>query len=289
MDFTNELEDFINIVDIELKKALHNKDGYQSRIFEAIDYSLFTGGKRLRPIMALKSCEMFKEDIADAIPYALAIEMIHTYSLIHDDLPSMDDDDFRRGKPTSHKMFGEAMAILSGDGLLNLAFETISEYAINNSKTIDDYRRHMRALQEISRYSGVDGMIGGQVVDLLANHDAMTEDRLLFMYETKTAALIRGALVSGAIMGGASDVEIEIMREFGFNLGLAYQIRDDILDIKEDNSIKKLTYLSFHDIKKAREDIKRYSDNAIDSLKKLNNKDIKFFIALTEELINRDI
>jgi geranylgeranyl diphosphate synthase type II len=289
LDLTKELKKNIEIIDKELKNIISRRDIYQDRIFKSIDYSLFTGGKRLRPIMTLKSCQIFNDDITHAIPYALAIEMIHTYSLIHDDLPSMDDDEFRRGKPTNHMVFGEAMAILSGDGLLNLAFEVISEYAIKNSINIDDYKKHIRSLQEISRYSGIYGMIGGQVVDLMANHDTMTEDKLLFMYKTKTAALIRAALVSGAIMGGASDDEIEVMREFGLNLGLAYQIRDDILDIQEDNSIKKLTYLSFHDIETAKEDIDKYSNKAIDSLKKLKDKDITFFTALTEELINRDI
>ena len=289
MDLTKELEEYSIIIDNGFKSILDSKKGYQSKIFEAINYSLFTGGKRLRPIMALKSCEIFTSDISDAIPHALAIEMIHTYSLIHDDLPSMDDDDFRRGKPTSHKVFGEAMAILSGDGLLNLAFETISDYAINNSKTIDDYKKHMRSLGEISKYSGINGMIGGQVVDLLSSHDTMTEERLIFMYKTKTAALIQSALVSGAIMGDATDLEIETMREFGFNLGLAYQIRDDILDINEDISIKKLTYLSFHDLEKAKEDIRIYSHKAIEALKSLKNKDIRFFTELTKELINRDI
>lgn len=289
MDLTNELENSLDIIDRELKLILHNKKGYQSKIFEALDYSLFTGGKRLRPIMVLKSCEMFGNDIVNAIPYALAIEMIHTYSLIHDDLPSMDNDDFRRGKPTNHKVFGEAMAILAGDGLLNLAFETITNYAMNNSVTIDDYKKHMKALEEISKYSGIDGMIGGQVVDLLSNHETMTEDRLLYMYKTKTAALIQAALVSGAIMGNASDEEIEVIRKFGFNLGIAYQIRDDILDIKEDRSIEKLTYLSFHNIEKAKVAIGNYSNKAMEVLEKLNNRDTNFFISLTEELINRNI
>lgn len=289
MDLRKELKDNIEIIDIELKKVINEKDTYQDRIFKAMDYSLFTGGKRLRPIMTLKSCQIFNENITHAMPYALAIEMIHTYSLIHDDLPSMDDDEFRRGKPTNHMVFGEAMAILSGDALLNLAFETISDYALENSRTIDDYKKHTKALKEISKYSGIYGMIGGQVVDLLANHDTMTEDKLFFMYKTKTAALIRASLVSGAIMGGASCDEIEIMREFGLNLGLAYQIRDDILDAQEDKDIKKLTYLSFHDMKRAKEDIKRYSDKAIDCLNNLKDKDVTFFIALTEELINRDI
>ena len=289
MDFSKELKDSMEIIDMELKKVLHDKKGYQDKIFKSIDYSLFTGGKRLRPIMTLKSCQIFKANIADAIPHALAIEMIHTYSLIHDDLPSMDDDDFRRGKPTNHMVFGEAMAILSGDGLLNLAFETITDYAINNSRTMEDYKKHMKGLKEISKYSGVEGMIGGQVVDLLSNHETMTEEKLLFMYKTKTAALIQAALVSGAIMGDASEEEIEIVREFGFNLGVAYQIRDDILDIKEDKSIDKLTYLSFHDLEKSKKDVDLYSNRAVECLKRLSGKDTKFLELLTEELINRNI
>lgn len=289
MELEKELEASLNIINRELKKVLSNKKGYQNKIFEAIDYSLFTGGKRLRPIMTLKACEIFKEDIVHAIPYALAIEMIHTYSLIHDDLPSMDNDDFRRGKPTNHKVFGEAMAILTGDGLLNLAFETITSYANENSITIDDYKRHMRALGEISKYSGIDGMIGGQVVDLLSNHKTMTKEKLLFMYKTKTAALIQGGLVSGAIMGEASDEEVEIIREFGLNLGIAYQIRDDILDIKEDKSIEKLTYLSFHNLEKSKAAIDEYSNRALESLEGLKNKNTEFFQSLTKELVSRNI
>ena len=289
MDLTKEMKDSIEIIDKEFTTILKDKKGYQDMIFKSIDYSLFTGGKRLRPIMTLKSCEMFKEDISDAIPHALAIEMIHTYSLIHDDLPSMDDDDFRRGKPTNHMVFGEAMAILSGDGLLNLAFETITNYAIDNSTTLNGYKKHMLALKEISRYSGIEGMIGGQVVDLLSNYDTMTEEKLLFMYKTKTAALIQAALVSGAIMGDASEEEIEIMREFGFNLGIAYQIRDDILDKEEDIEIEKLTYLSFHDLEKSKSDIKHYSNKALESLKKLNGKDTSFLKLLTDGLIKRNI
>ncbi len=282
-----ELKDLIAIIDEELKIKLEDKNNYQKRIFDAMDYSLFTGGKRLRPIMAIKSYEIFGEDIEEIMPYAIAIEMIHTYSLIHDDLPAMDNDDFRRGKPTNHKVFGEAMAILSGDGLLNFAFETIADY-IDRSKTIDNYKKHIRALKEISRYSGVYGMIGGQVVDLFSNYDSMTEEKLMFMYKAKTAALIQSALVSGAIIGGASDNEIEYMREFGLNLGLAYQIRDDILDLNKDNNIKKLTYLTFHDIDKARAAVRQYSNKAIDALLTLKNRDISFFVSLTEELVNRD-
>lgn len=288
MDLNNELKRINSVIDMEFKNIFKDKDVYQKRIIEAIDYSLFTGGKRLRPIMAIKSYELFKDDIEEILPYAVAIEMIHTYSLIHDDLPSMDDDDFRRGKPTSHKVFGEAMAILAGDGLLNLAFETMADHIDKKAKTIEDYKKYTKAFKEISGYSGIYGMIGGQVVDLLATHNTMSEEKLLFMYKTKTAALIQSALVTGAIIGEASDIEVEAMREFGLNLGLAYQIRDDILDINQDKIIKKLTYLSFHDLDRAKIAVEEYSNKAMNSLKGLNNRNTDFFVALTEELISRD-
>lgn len=288
MNFANELDSLGRIIDDELKQIFHDKNFYQSRILESMDYSLSTGGKRLRPIMTLKACKMFSDDYRSAMPYAIAIEMIHTYSLIHDDLPAMDDDDLRRGKPTNHKVFGEAMAILAGDGLLNYAFEIVLDNMVGNTLTIEDYKRKARALQEISFCSGVHGMIGGQVVDLLSNHDSMSEDKLLFMYKTKTAALIQAALVSGAIIGGATDAEIEALRDYGLNLGLAYQIRDDILDIREDRDIKKLTYLTFHDMKKAKNDLIEYSNRAIDTLKNIRGRDLSFFLWLTEELIYRN-
>ncbi|MBU5426657.1 polyprenyl synthetase family protein [Tissierella pigra] len=288
MDLNNELKRINSVIDMEFKNIFKDKDVYQKRIIETIDYSLFTGGKRLRPIMAIKSYELFKDDIEEILPYAVAIEMIHTYSLIHDDLPSMDDDDFRRGKPTSHKVFGEAMAILAGDGLLNLAFETMADHIDKKAKTIEDYKKYTKAFKEISGYSGIYGMIGGQVVDLLATHNTMSEEKLLFMYKTKTAALIQSALVTGAIIGEASDIEVEAMREFGLNLGLAYQIRDDILDINQDKIIKKLTYLSFHDLDRAKIAVEEYSNKAMNSLKGLNNRNTDFFVALTEELISRD-
>lgn len=290
MNFYKELKDLKEIIDLEFKNILlsvESKDLYQKRIFEALDYSAFTGGKRLRPIMALKTCEMFNDDYSPAMVFALAIEMIHTYSLIHDDLPAMDNDDFRRGKPTNHKVFGEAMAILAGDGFLNLAFELVLDFILDNAKDTLEYKKYIRALKEISNYSGVNGMIGGQVIDLLASHDTMTGDKLVFMYKTKTAGLIQSALVSGAIVGNGDDSEIEIMREFGYNLGMAYQIRDDILDFEEDNSIDKLTYLTFYHIDKSEAKVIEYSENAIKVLRKLKGKNIDFFLKLTQDLILR--
>lgn len=288
MTFTKELNDLKDYIDIELKKTLQDKNPYYMKLLEAIEYSVFSGGKRLRPIMNLKACELFNGDYPISTPYAIALEMIHTYSLIHDDLPSMDNDDFRRGKPTNHLVFGEAMAILAGDGLLNLGFETISNH-ISGLNTLSDYKKHTKALKEISKYSGAQGMIGGQVIDLLANHNTMTEEKLLFMYKTKTAALIQGSLVSGAIIGGATDIEVETIRDFGLFLGLAYQIRDDILDVDEDSSIKKLTYLTYHSIEKSKNDLIIYSNKAIESLERLKGRDISFFVWLTEKLTKRNM
>ncbi|NLW22411.1 MAG: polyprenyl synthetase family protein [Tissierellia bacterium] len=276
-----------NIIDEELRNLLKNKRGYQEKIFESINYSLFTGGKRLSPILLLKTCEMFSGDYKNAIPFALAIEMIHTYSLIHDDLPAMDDDDFRRGKLTNHKVFGEAIAILAGDGLLNLAFETMINHTLQNSRTIEEYSRHIRAMDEIGKYSGVDGMIGGQVVDLLSNDISMDEDKLLFMYKCKTAALIQASLVAGTILGGGNDEEIEDMRKFGLYIGLAYQIRDDILDEEKDRAVQKLTYLSYNSIREAENKISELSDKAINILESYKDKDTEFLEKLTYTLINR--
>ena len=167
------------LIDKELENILKGKTGYQDIVFESINYSLFTGGKRIRPILLLKSCEMFSGEYDKAIPFALAIEMIHTYSLVHDDLPAMDNDDFRRGKLTNHKVFGEAIAILSGDGLLNLAFETMLDYTLKNSNTVKDYQKYVRTMYEIGRYSGIDGNDWWQVVDLLSNDISMDGDKLL--------------------------------------------------------------------------------------------------------------
>lgn len=289
MSIEVEIKDLIATIDTKLKSLLKGNYSYQEKIFDSMNYSLFTGGKRLRPIMMLKTFSMYNGNIKKAIPFALAIEMIHTYSLVHDDLPSMDDDDFRRGKPTNHKVFGEAMAILTGDGLLNLAYETMSEHIINTSVTIDDYKASTRAMNEIAKYSGVYGMIGGQVVDLLGSHDNMEEDKLIFMYKMKTAALIQSSIVSGAILGGASERDIEILREFGMKLGLAYQIRDDLLDRQEDNIIDKITYIRHYNNDKAKREVLELSQDAIRLLDELRDRDVSFLKKLTLDLIHREV
>jgi geranylgeranyl diphosphate synthase type II len=283
-----ELKKYTDTINMELKAILNHKANYQDIVMESINYSIFTGGKRLRPILLLKSYEMFDDDYDNAMAFALAIEMIHTYSLIHDDLPSMDDDDFRRGKLTNHKVYGEAMAILAGDGLLNLAFEIMLKHTLENSTTMKEYKKNTMAMKEIASYSGIYGMIGGQVVDLISNDISMNEDKLIFMYENKTAALIQASLVSGAILGGATEVEIESIRKYGLNLGLAYQIKDDILDTKEDREIGKLTYATYLGLETAEAKVNKFSQRAIESLLEIVDRDINFLKELTNFLIYRN-
>ncbi len=280
----DELNRLKDILDREFEEVLTSNNLYKKRIIEAIRYSIFSGGKRIRPILSLKSFEMFScGDYRDVMPYALAIEMIHTYSLIHDDLPAMDDDDFRRGKPTSHKKFGEAMAILAGDALLNMAFEII----LDNLNSKDS--RKVLALREIAKYSGISGMVGGQVVDLYLEEDSLSEEAIIYMYKNKTAGLIQAALVSGSIVAGATNDEVELMREFGYNLGMSYQIQDDFLDLEEDRKIGKITYISTFGEARSREDLIRYNNLAIEALNKINRPNREFFIELVEELGDRDI
>ena len=282
------MKDTIKTIDEALDRYTNAKSTYQQAIYESMRYSLFNGGKRLRPMIALKTFELFSDDIEKVLPYAAAIEMIHTYSLIHDDLPAMDDDNFRRGKPTNHIVFGEALAILSGDGLLNLSFETMLKDILNNSNSIKDYQIKIRAINEIAKYAGVEGMIGGQVVDLFGNQENMDSQRLGYMYEKKTAGLFQASAVAGAIIGGAGDEEIEIIREFALYLGLSFQIEDDILDAEEDAEINKLTHLSFYNIEKSKEDVELYTKKAFELLNQLKDKDTTFLKELTNLLVHRD-
>lgn len=274
----NKLE---KLVKDELEKYLSIKTPFQDKIVESMNYSIFTDGKRLRPIISILTYKLFDKNIENILPFSIAIELIHTYSLIHDDLPSMDDDNFRRGKPTNHIVFGEAMAILAGDGLLNLAFEIMTDHSLNSCESISDYKRNIETMDNIVKNSGIHGMIGGQVIDLFGNHENMTSEKLIYMYETKTAGLFKASILSGAILGGASSEEIKILDEYALNLGLSYQIVDDILDIEEDKDIDKLTYLSFYNQKKAEEKIKELKEKSLELLDKLENRDVELLKELT--------
>ncbi len=289
MDFNERMDQYVDMLDNSIMKVMvRPSDIYHRVLYDSMDYSLFTGGKRIRPILCLEACRVFSGSPDKAIAYAVAIEMIHTYSLVHDDLPSMDNDDYRRGQLTNHKEFGEDIAILAGDGLLNSAYEA-SLATIMAYESLEDRNRGIEALYEISKYSGADGMIAGQVVDVRTESKNFDQARLIYMYENKTAGLIRGGLVAGAIMGGASREEIEIIRKFGFNLGLAYQIQDDLLDLDEDIIIDKPTYPALLGEERAKEAMEFYSKEALSLLKSLNNENTNFLEDLTLKLVDRQV
>lgn len=296
MDLKQELEKYKNIVDKELDKILPNYNTPQKKIFEAMRYSIFAGGKRLRPILTLKSCELVGGNYQDAINFALSIEMIHTYSLIHDDLPSMDNDDFRRGKLTNHKVFGEGIAVLAGDGLLNFAFETMIKDIVND---IDKAQRKIKALKVIADAAGVFGMIGGQVVDIMSEGKRIDENTLLYIHAKKTSALIEASILAGAIIGGASSDEIKRLTSYAKAIGLGYQIRDDILDkigdseklgknVGSDEENNKVTYLTFYEIEEAIKKTEQLCKEAIKSLDSFSEEKVKFFAELAKYLVYRE-
>lgn len=287
--FKVNLDNSIKIIDNALNEYMDINIEYIDKLIESMKYSLFTGGKRLRPVFGLEVYKLYSDNIDEYLPFAMGVEMIHTYSLIHDDLPAMDDDEYRRGKKTNHIVYGEDMAILSGDGLLNLAFECMLNGVNTDYDNKDYYINHIKATKEVAKYAGINGMIGGQVIDINGKDENMNKDKLIKMYKCKTAGLFQAAIVSAGIKAGASDSDINSLRDFSYNLGLAYQIQDDILDAKEDKEINKLTYLSYYDKEKALDDMNEFTDNAIKSLDKLENKDVDFLKELTLRLVNRTI
>jgi len=244
-------------------------------LHEAMRYSLFAGGKRIRPILALASYEACGGNPKDIVPYATALELIHTYSLIHDDLPSMDNDDLRRGKPTNHKVFGEAMAILAGDALLTEAFLMLSNNPHSSSLQLSDL---IKIIREVSLASGVHGMVGGQALDIFSENIEPDKDTLNFIHLHKTAALITASVRMGAILANIKEKKLKALTEYGTGIGLAFQIIDDILDIEgnaeelgktagSDIKMKKMTYPALCGTEKSRQKAKDLIADAIDSLK----------------------
>lgn len=218
-------------VDTWLQNYFTGKGTYNKKIYEAMHYSIGAGGKRIRPLLMLLTYNLYKEDYKAILPVSCAIEMIHTYSLIHDDLPCMDDDDLRRGKPTNHKVFGENIAVLAGDALLNEAMNIMFDFCSH-----ENVKGKIEACAVISKAAGAEGMVGGQVVDVLSENIKIGEEELLYMHNKKTGAIIKASIISGAIMGEAPQKDIRILSEYGDNLGLAFQIKDDILDVTGDTS-----------------------------------------------------
>ena len=262
----------------------------QKPLFAAMEYSLLAGGKRLRPIFALDFCRMCGGDWKAAAPFAAAIEMIHTYSLIHDDLPSMDNDDFRRGRPTNHKVYGEAMAILAGDALLTDAFAVAAQ---NDLKTAQEVRDAMGILSECA---GSAGMVGGQVLDIMSEERELTEQEVLDIQSRETGCLIRAACALGAIAGGATEAQFDAACRFAAGLGLAFQIRDDMLDVigtQEEmgkgvgTDAVKNTFVKLYGLEKCEELVRKYTDYALEGLCVFENTG--FITELAHRLTNRRV
>lgn len=270
------------------------EEGLQQTVIDAMNYSVKAGGKRLRPLVLLETLKLFGGEEEEAYPFMAAIEMIHTYSLVHDDLPAMDNDKYRRGKLTTHAKFGENMAILAGDALLNYAYEIMSD-AVMNSKYP---KRAIRAMQTIARKAGIYGMVGGQTVDVENEGKEMSIDTINYIHNLKTAALIEGSMMAGAILAGAKAEEIDIVEKIAKSIGVAFQIQDDILDVTgdtnqlgkavlSDEKNHKTTYVSLLGVNISKEHVKRYSWDAIELLESLN-KDDAFLKFLFVKLIDRD-
>jgi geranylgeranyl diphosphate synthase type II len=267
-------------VDKALESLVPPATTFPPKVFEAMRYSLFAGGKRVRPIFALASAEALGAKTAGLLPIAGALELIHTYSLIHDDLPAMDDDDLRRGRPTCHKVYGEAIAILAGDGLLNRAFEVLSD--LRRLKTVTAVRL-IAITREISLASGVFGMVGGQVVDMESEGKDVDLPTLEYIHTHKTGALIRASVRTGAIYAKASEKRLKALTRYGERVGLAFQIADDILDIVgsreetgkdvgSDMKKGKKTFPSFYGLEESRKRAKEVADQALDALKDFDRK-----------------
>lgn len=275
-----------------LDNYFKNKGSYNKIIYDASSYSVNIGGKRIRPILFALSYYMYKREYKNILPMACSIEMIHTYSLIHDDLPCMDDDDLRRGKPTNHKIFGENIAVLSGDNLLNEAMILMMDYAIKNTGN------SLKSAYEIASAAGAEGMIGGQVVDVISEGKTISKDELEYMHAKKTGALIRASVVAGAVLAGACDKDIEILRKYGEKLGLVFQIKDDILDVVGDADVlgknthadeehNKTNFISVYGLNKCRELCETLSEECVELLKTLT-VDSQCLVDLTYNLLNRE-
>ena len=304
--FEQELHNRAENIDKLLESYLPKEEGWAKCVAEAMNYSITAKGKRLRPMLMQETYQMFGGTGKEIMPFMAAIEMIHTYSLVHDDLPAMDNDEYRRGRKTTHVVYGEAMAILAGDGLLNYAFETaLQAFAIESIDTA----KAVKALTILAGKAGIYGMIGGQTADIEAENlgNQVTEEHLLFIHEHKTAALIQAAMMIGAVLGGADEAQIAVVEQAAYEIGIAFQIQDDILDVTSslevlgkqvgsDEKNNKTTYVTLKGLETASTEQKELSNRAIERLEGLQ-KDIAaqkntalqgdFLLALIRSLITR--
>lgn len=276
--FDSSLKKKIGDIEGILKKYLPKESGYQKTVIEAMNYSVMAGGKRLRPMMMQEVYRMFGGRGEVIEPFMAAIEMVHTYSLVHDDLPAMDNDEYRRGRETTWKVYGESMGILAGDALLNYAFETaVKSFELCNSNT--DAAIVAKAISVLAKKAGINGMIGGQTADVEAEEKnyVLTNGQLLFIHEYKTAALIQASMMIGAILAGADESEVEAIEKCAYNIGIAFQIQDDVLDVIGDSNElgktvgsdvnnNKQTYVTVNGLEKSISDVEKMSNEAVSIL-----------------------
>jgi len=285
-------QEYQQMVENALSAQLASLGYIPEKLFEAMDYSLSAGGKRLRPALLLAACDTLGGDLDTALPFACALEMIHTYSLIHDDLPAMDNDDLRRGRPTNHKVFGEGMAILAGDGLLSAAAELVLRAAVRMGDL-----RGTRAAEAILRRAGVTGMVAGQVMDVTGEGSTPTAEKVEYIHLHKTADLLTAPIEAGFILAGATDEQVAAGCEYGRHLGLAFQMVDDLLDVEgetavlgktigKDAAVGKLTWVAVHGLEKTRLDAEEQVRLAVESLKNLPGE-TNFLKTLAQSTLNR--
>ena len=296
VNFQAELKKRTEEIEAVLKSYLPREEGFAKTMAQAMNYSVLAGGKRLRPMLILETCRMFGGEDKLAYPFMAAMEMIHTHSLVHDDLPALDNDDYRRGRLTTHKVYGEAMGVLSGVALLNYAYEVMLT-AFDLAEDEKARARVIKALKVMSHKTGLYGMLGGQSVDVENDGKPMSREMINYIYENKTSALIEGSMMAGAILGGASAEEVAVVEKAASGIGLAFQIQDDILDvtstaeelgkpIHSDEKNHKTTYVTLMGIEKASQQVAELSEEAVKLLEGLNKKN-EFLFTLVKELVGR--
>ena len=299
MNFDREMESRVKETEAILKAYLPDESGWARTVMEAMNYSVNAGGKRLRPILMAETYRLFGGTDKIIEPFMAAIEMIHTYSLVHDDLPAMDNDEYRRGRKTTWVVYGDAMAVLAGDGLLNYAFETaLKSFGMPGS----DADKKAAALSILAEKAGIYGMIGGQTADIEAENlgDQVTQEHLLFIHEHKTAALIQAAMMAGAVLAGAENAQVRLVEKAACEIGVAFQIQDDILDVTSsletlgkpvgsDAKNQKTTYVTLRGVEAASQEQREMSDHAVKLLESLNQEGFQneFLTELIRSLITR--
>ena len=293
MDINKEIAEHTTQVEAIITKYLPKESGYQKTVMEAMNYSFLAGGKRLRPMLMQETYRLFDGNSDIIEPFMAAIEMIHTYSLIHDDLPAMDNDDYRRGRKTTHVVYGEAMGILAGDALLNFAFETACKGLMQDVGN----PAVARAVQILAQKAGIYGMLGGQVVDVESEGQPLEREKLDFIYDLKTGALIEASMLIGAVLAGASEKEQQVILQVAKDVGLAFQIQDDILDVTSDMETlgkpigsdeknHKSTYVTIRGLAQAQKDVEKISERALEGVASLSEENV-FLNELIRYLIHR--